>query len=83
LTFSLGGCDGCLNLNDRDNAGLENVVLLLEFLHEDSFPLNGKEMSKADFFALAGIAAVEFSVAQNNKACNAGDSIPDCHMNMV
>ena len=32
--FFLGGCDGCLNVNNPDNAGLETVVADLEAIYQ-------------------------------------------------
>ena len=31
----VGGCDGCLNLNNADNAGLSGIVATLEDLYTD------------------------------------------------
>ena len=38
LTFHdcVGGCDGCLNVNDPDNAGLEAESTQSNTLHEDN-----------------------------------------------
>ena len=57
----MGGCHGCLNLNQADNAGLQNIVAKLEQLYGD-LGLADRGISHADFWALAGTVAVEIGV---------------------
>ena len=67
----VGGCDGCLNLDDEDNAGLEDIVTSLEAVYADN---NFSELlSRADFWAYTGILAVERSVKTNNRNCVSDD----------
>ena len=57
----VGGCHGCLNLNQGDNAGLKNVVAKLQSLYEE-LGLADRGVSHADLWALAGTVAVEIGV---------------------
>jgi hypothetical protein len=57
LTFHdcVGGCDGCVNLNDSNNNGLAPIVNALE----GAYAQFNTAMSRADFWALAGIVALQ------------------------
>jgi len=73
-----GECDGCINIDQEDNKGLEFLVKAFEFVLE--MPLNRisgpkvKEyMTRADLWSLAGIAAVEFGIQQANNLCLSND----------
>lgn len=50
-----GGADGCVNLNDPDNAGLQNHTEAMEKLW---LPFKDR-ISRADFWFLAAITAIE------------------------
>ena len=53
----VGGCDGCLNLNNPDNFGLEDVIEQLENLYNG---LNlSSVLSRADLWTIAAMFAVE------------------------
>ncbi|CAH1786793.1 unnamed protein product [Owenia fusiformis] len=54
----VGGCDGCLNHSDENNAGLSVYVGPLETIYLKYKTL----LSRADFWQLAGITAIERSV---------------------
>lgn len=57
------GCDGCVNLALAANRGLQNVVTLLNALHQNqTLGLSGK-ISKADLFALAGTVAANYGAS--------------------
>jgi len=67
----VGGCDGCLNLDDEDNAGLEDIVNTLEQVYADN---NLSELlSRADFWAYTAILAVERAVRTNNRNCDSAE----------
>ena len=71
-----GGCDGCLNTDNPDNAGLDVIVDDLEEVYTE----NGYEavLSRADFWALAGIQAVDKTIELNNDNCTEVDcQVPD------
>jgi len=73
--LGVGGCDGCVNLADPDNKGLEDIVRELEALRRAHFEGKGKMMSRADFWTLAGMVGVEVGIEVNNAVCfNAGDT---------
>ncbi|XP_013408457.1 putative ascorbate peroxidase [Lingula anatina] len=61
----VGGCDGCINFANEDNKGLEPIVKVLGDVYDkEGF---SAVMSRADFWALAGIAALE--LAAENQRC--------------
>jgi len=72
LTFHdcVGGCDGCLNVNNPDNAGLEDIVADLE----EVYTTEGLDsiISRADMWALMGIWAINSTIDNNNNDCAAG-----------
>ncbi|XP_067942261.1 uncharacterized protein [Watersipora subatra] len=56
----VGGCDGCLNLRNPSNAGLSFYKEPLDLMYREFiFP----KMSRADWYALAGLTAVEYAAA--------------------
>ncbi|XP_013412191.1 putative ascorbate peroxidase [Lingula anatina] len=55
----VGGCDGCVDFSNADNAGLQTVVGLLDALYGDTSNGISALISRADFYALAGIVGVE------------------------
>ena len=57
-------------MNNPANFGLEMIVDHLGVLYDEQIPFAGKEMSRADFYNLAGIVAVEYSIDYNNIHCN-------------
>ena len=64
---SQGGCNGCLNVNNSDNKGLEDIVSTLETVYqENNF---GEIISRADMWALMGIWAINNSISRNNEDC--------------
>ena len=65
----VGGCDGCLNLNNKDNAGLANLTQELEEVYADPDLGYNKLLSRADFWALAATYSVELAIEHNNKMC--------------
>ena len=72
----LGGCDGCLNVNNPDNAGLADLVDSLDTV----YTTNGYDsvLSRADFWALAGVYAVDKTIELNNDDCEEDDcAVPD------
>jgi hypothetical protein len=73
----LGYCDGCLNFGNPANGGLEDIYVEINDFYKNVLPLNGKTMSRADFFNLAGIVAVDTTVDYNNISCDEGLD-PDC-----
>jgi len=77
LTFHdcVGGCDGCLNVNDPDNAGLEDLVADLEAVYQSENL--GSIISRADMWALLGIWAVEQTIEKSNDECSNCDTVPD------
>ncbi len=78
----VGGCDGCINMEDDLNLGLDEVYEPINELYSEIFPFSEKqlELSRADFWALAGIVGVEYTIGLNNQVCE-GD--PVCVMKEV
>jgi len=72
----VGGCNGCLNLDNPSNFGLEDLVDELETLYQDEG--YSSLISRADFWALAGIAAVDKGIENANEDCDSDDcAVPD------
>merc|ERR1711892_961049 len=72
----VGGCDGCININNEDNAGLADTIAALDTVYTD----NGYDsvLSRADFWAIAGIYAVDKTIALNDADCEEDDcQVPD------
>ncbi len=71
-----GGCDGCINMADPDNGGLETVFDQLNDLYDRTFPFGeeGLSMSRADFWALVGVVAVEYAIDLNNEDCQGAET---------
>ena len=72
ITFVIGGCDGCIDLDNPDNGG--SIRLILPLL-DDLYVTESLQifLSKADFYALAGIVAIEEGIANANEGrdpCN-------------
>ena len=62
-----GGCNGCLNVNNPDNKGLETLVRDLETVYQENNFTN--IISRADMWALMGIWSVQESIERNNEDC--------------
>jgi len=70
-------CDGCLNLANPANAGLETLVTLLETEYQSQGYKDTYGLSRADYWAIASIAALEGATRANNRACATCDEMPD------
>jgi len=57
----VGGCDGCINLNEGDNSGLEDLHNALN-VEYDNLNLAKLNISRADFWALAATVATEMAI---------------------
>ena len=66
----VGGCDGCVNINDPSNAGLQNIIGLLDKAYTDRRTGYSKLMSRADFWVYASLYALKNTTAQANAACS-------------
>ena len=61
----VGGCDGCINVHNADNAGFASTIPRLEEVYLGrGFH---REMSRADFWALAAIHGLERTLDNANK----------------
>ena len=56
-------CDGCLNLDNPSNGGLDSIFSEVNDVY-DNGPYRDSGMSRADFIALAGITAVYAGASQ-------------------
>ena len=54
----VGGCNGCINVNQPSNAGLAEVMTALEEKYA-KLGLADLGISRADFWAFAGMIAIE------------------------
>ena len=70
----VGGCDGCVNLDNDDNAGLDDVVEGFESIYYS----NGYDdiVSLADFYALGTTVAIYNAVKIANVARSGSSSSP-------
>jgi len=69
----VGGCDGCLNIDNPDNFGLEDIVADLDTLYTEN---NYSELlSRADLWAYAGYVALGKAVDSANTDCT-DDCVP-------
>lgn len=60
----VGGCDGCINRNNPDNFGSMFTSLdIIDRIYDDGYK---DFMSRADFYVLAGVTALEESLNFNN-----------------
>jgi len=59
----VGGCDGCINLNNASNNGLTDIITFLEAIYASYSSV----MSRADFWQLASITATEMGIDRNNR----------------
>ena len=62
----VGGCHGCLNLDQPDNNGLQKIYEALNNLYDEQ-GLADNYISRADFYALAAVVAVEIGVALHSE----------------
>jgi len=72
----VGGCDGCLNINNTENNGLADLVAGLEAVYQD----NGFEslVSRADMWAILGVWAVQQTIDRSNEN---GVTVPNLQVN--
>jgi hypothetical protein len=69
----VGGCDGCVNLAQPVNRGLEKTIAALDGVYRrHSY---AAVLSRADFWAYAGHLGVKLAVANSNAQCFAAE----CH----
>ncbi|XP_067942333.1 uncharacterized protein [Watersipora subatra] len=67
------GCDGCINHNNRANSGVFFYAMKLDTIWREQF---SHTMTQADFWALAGITVVQYSM-ELNPNCRERDCVPD------
>ena len=70
----VSGCDGCVDLGHSGNNGLAEIFEEVNTLYDSQF--NDSGMSRADFYALAGVVAVR--VASDQQQCSTLGLPPDC-----
>jgi len=85
-----GGCDGCINMNQADNAGLE---LSVDYLEAKTPAWLASGLSKADLYALAHMVAAnmalgnagwdsdlsDYEIGRTDCNANTEDEFPDAH----
>ena len=63
-------CDGCLNLDNASNAGLDEIISDLDDIFVGTYD---SDMSRADFWALAAIKSLEVTAQRaNGGSCTFG-----------
>jgi len=77
LTFHdcVGGCDGCVNIDNDSNNGLADLIDDLEVVYQE----NDFEdvISRADMWAILGMYAVQKTIDNNNENCSDCEEVPD------
>ena len=63
----VGGCDGCVDLEEPDNNGLEVPIAALDSVVDEFI---GSGMSRADIWALAALVGAEVAQPNNQAAIN-------------
>ncbi len=63
-------CDGCINITDSSNAGLADVVDALEVLWTGYVAADYPDLTRADFWAISAIAAINRGVLSSNRRCD-------------
>ena len=71
----MGGCDGCLNLKNLDNNGLQSIYAAINDIY-DNEGYSSTGMSRADFVALAGTVAIRH--ASSLQDCTTLGLTPNC-----
>mmetsp|Transcript_55931 Transcript_55931/g.93159 ORF Transcript_55931/g.93159 Transcript_55931/m.93159 type:complete len:384 (+) Transcript_55931:52-1203(+) len=67
-------CDGCIELDDKHNTGIEELAIdPLEDIYNDSPNQWQSRMNRADFWAAAATIAVQYAHALSNS----GDALPN------
>jgi hypothetical protein len=73
------GCDGCINYNQTGNRGLDDIIARVEPLYKNTVLKTEEVLSRADFWALCALTAVELSVDVNNNIfCANNTQIESC-----
>ena len=54
----MGGCNGCLNLDNISNNGLEDAVSKIEQFYSEN-NIGQENISRADIWSLAAVLAVQ------------------------
>jgi len=58
----VGGCDGCININNDSNAGLDTAITIMENVYS-TITAAGIVISRADLWAIGGRAAADYGRA--------------------
>ena len=64
-------CDGCINTDNDSNAGLAKVIAWLDDFYVGTYD---DDMSRADYWALAAVAAIKATaISANGEDCTYGE----------
>jgi hypothetical protein len=61
----VGGCNGCINYENPDNAGLQAITEVLDDLH--SHLEFSTIASRADFYVLSAIVGIELGIENGDQ----------------
>merc|ERR1719209_2216597 len=75
----VGGCDGCIDKDKPNNAGLEPFVKALE----PTFKRYENILTRADFWALTSIFALKKTIKINNQLCQGDPGCETPELNLV
>jgi len=57
----VGGCDGCINIDNDSNAGLDTAITIMEAVYT-TVKADGIDISRADLWAIGGRAAADYGM---------------------
>ena len=71
----VGGCDGCVNIENDSNNGLADLIAALDLVYDEN---DFKDiLSRADHWAIMGIWAVQTTI---DNAVSNGYTVPDLNV---
>ena len=69
----VGGCDGCVNIENDSNNGLADLIAALDLVYTEN-KFGDIPLSRADHWAIMGIWAVQTTI---DNAVSNGYNVPD------
>lgn len=72
----IGGCNGCINKDQKGNEGLEQIINAMERYYKKEEVIT--YLSRADFWTLTSVIAINKGVDINNEWCKSHPEVEDC-----
>ena len=67
----VSGCDGCINIDNPDNAGLDPAIVALNV----TYVANYQHMTIGDFWVVAAMGAINRGIVIANNRCGRGKNV--------